>query len=258
VPLLDFGGGTASSVLETIATVSLAVAGISFSVIMVAFTLASQQHGPRVLPTFQADRLSHAVLAMFLGTFIYSLVVLGRIRSEAHGAPELAPTVAIALAAVSLAFFIAFIHHVVRMLQISEIIRRIAVDGRSALDGRFPDQLGRDPADPAGARAQAQALTSGAPTAVVRAARAGFLASIAPRQDDRRRCYPRPSRVRRPLSTTPIAFATRNDGWCSTAEPVARCERLPPAVRCQRAGCASSQRSTAALAWSTAASGVAP
>jgi uncharacterized membrane protein len=61
VPLLNFGGGTASSVLETIATVSLTVAGISFSVIMVAFTLASQQHGPRVLPTFQADHLSHAV-----------------------------------------------------------------------------------------------------------------------------------------------------------------------------------------------------
>jgi uncharacterized membrane protein len=180
VPLLNFGGGTASSVLQTIATVSLTVAGISFSVIMVAFTLASQQHGPRVLPTFQADRLSHAVLAMFLGTFIYALVVLGRIQSDADGAPELALAVAIALAAVSFGFFIAFIHHVVRMLQISEITRRIAADGRSALQTRFPDELGHDPKDPAGARERARARRSGAPTAVVRAERAGFLASIDP------------------------------------------------------------------------------
>jgi hypothetical protein len=175
VPLLAFGGGTASSVLETIATVAMAVAGISFSVIMVAFTLASQQHGPRVLPTFQADRLSHTVLALFLGTFMYCLVVLARIRSDAEGAPELAVTVAIALAALSFGFFIAFIHHVVRMLQISDIIRRIAEDGRHAIGRRFPDDLGAAPRDPQAAAARLVRRTAAAPTAVAGAARGGFL-----------------------------------------------------------------------------------
>jgi uncharacterized membrane protein len=56
---------SARSLLETIAS----VAGVGFSVTIVAFTLASQQLSPRVLRTFQSDRLSQGLLGAFLGTF---------------------------------------------------------------------------------------------------------------------------------------------------------------------------------------------
>ena len=58
------------SLLETVATATVSVAGLAFSVTVVAFTLASSQLSPRVLRTFRADRLSQATLACFLGTFI--------------------------------------------------------------------------------------------------------------------------------------------------------------------------------------------
>jgi len=51
------------TVLQTLATVSISVCGVAFSVPVVAFQPASQQLSPRVLRTFQADQLSEPLLA---------------------------------------------------------------------------------------------------------------------------------------------------------------------------------------------------
>ena len=58
----------ARSLLQTVATATVSVAGLSFSVTVVAFTLASSQLSPRVLRTFRADRLTQATLALLLAT----------------------------------------------------------------------------------------------------------------------------------------------------------------------------------------------
>ena len=67
VPILSFQDqSSARSLLETIGTTTVAVAGLSFSVTVVAFTLASSQLSPRVLRSFRSDRLSQATLAILL------------------------------------------------------------------------------------------------------------------------------------------------------------------------------------------------
>jgi uncharacterized membrane protein len=85
------------AVLQTIATVTVSVAGLSFSVTVVALQLASQQLSPRVLRTFQGDRLAQGVLAAFVGTFVYALIVLAKLTHD--GVPAISVTAAI-LAAV--------------------------------------------------------------------------------------------------------------------------------------------------------------
>lgn len=148
LPVFDFATqDTARSLLETVATVTVSVAGLSFSVTVVAFTLASSQLSPRVLRTFSSDRLSQSTLACFLGTFIYCLAALVRLGSAAEGAPvpNLSVTLAIVLAVVSFVLFTAFIAHIVRMLQPSTIIDGIRQTGRSAFDPPYPAQVGAEP-----------------------------------------------------------------------------------------------------------------
>ena len=68
IPVFGFAEpDVARSLLETVATATVSVAGLAFSVTVVAFTLASSQLSPRVLRTFRADRLSQATLTCFLG-----------------------------------------------------------------------------------------------------------------------------------------------------------------------------------------------
>nr|MBA2347683.1 DUF2254 domain-containing protein [Solirubrobacterales bacterium] len=144
LPLLEFAAlDDARGVLSSVATATVSVAGLSFSVTLVAFTLTSSQLSPRVLRTFSTDRISQLTLAGFLGTFVYALIVLVRLGSAAEGkVPALSMTVAIVAAVGSFALFAAFITHMVGMLQPSAIIAGISADARSTLAARFPTQAG--------------------------------------------------------------------------------------------------------------------
>ncbi|MGE5864799.1 MAG: DUF2254 family protein, partial [Rhizobacter sp.] len=85
-PLL-FGAGAnaARSMLSAIATSMITVAGVVFSVTIVALSLASSQYSPRVLRNFMGDRPTQLVLGVFVGIFAYCLVVLRTIRSMDEG-----------------------------------------------------------------------------------------------------------------------------------------------------------------------------
>ncbi len=127
---------SARAVLQTIATVTVSVIGLSFSVILVALQLASQQLSPRVLRTFQRDRLAQSVLAVFIGTFMYCLIVLAKLREDA--VPALSVSIGVLSAIVAFMLFVAFIHHIVVSLKPSTLIKRIGADGarRSSSAGR--------------------------------------------------------------------------------------------------------------------------
>lgn len=179
---MDFGlfsfddASSARSLLETIATVMISVAAVGFSVSMVAFTLASQQLGPRVLRTFQRDRLSQSLLAVFLGTFAYCLIVLSTL--DLGGQRNLSLAVAILAALGAFAVFVSFIHHAVISLQPSTLIRRMAADGQAAIARRYPAQIGGDPQAPPDAERRARERMAAGGPIEIRARRAGFLTEL--------------------------------------------------------------------------------
>ena len=168
----------ARGLLETIATVTVSVAGISFSITVVALQLAAQQLGPRVLRTFQRNRLSQAVLAMFLGTFVYALVLLTQLDATATEIPHLPVAVAIVATAVAFGLFVAFIDDTVTSLQAATVIERIAADGRRAIDGRHPGGAGEPvPDSEAALRDLSPSLRDREP-GQVRASHGGFLVAV--------------------------------------------------------------------------------
>ena len=82
-----FGAGAegARAMLSAIATSMITVAGVVFSITIVALSLAASQYSPRVLRSFMADRPTQVVLGAFVAVFAYCLVVLRTIRSPDEG-----------------------------------------------------------------------------------------------------------------------------------------------------------------------------
>lgn len=150
VPLFGFSTQDAArGLLETVATATVSVAGIAFSVTIVAFTLSANQLSPRVLRSFRRDLTAQLTLAAFLGTFIYCLAVLVRLGALGEGRlPYLAVATAIALALISFAMFALFIGHIASMLQPSSIIASITADARELIAHPFPAGLGDEPQRP--------------------------------------------------------------------------------------------------------------
>ena len=138
----------ARSMLAAIAGSMITVAGVTFSITMVAVTQASSQYTPRILRNFMRDRANQVVLGIFVGVFAYCLVVLRTIRSGdgLTFVPSLAVLLGVLLAILGIAVLIFFVHHIATTLQASEIIARIARDTLEAADRLFPEELGEEAA----------------------------------------------------------------------------------------------------------------
>jgi hypothetical protein len=72
-------------VLIGIAAAIITTIGVVFSITILALTLASQQFGPRMLRNFIRDLGNQMTLAVFVGTFVYSVLVLGSITAFPGG-----------------------------------------------------------------------------------------------------------------------------------------------------------------------------
>ena len=171
----------ARAVLSTIAASMITVAGVTFSITIVALTLASQQFGPRLLRNFLRDLGNQVVLGTFVSTFIYCLLVLRTVRGsdDEEFVPHLAVTVGVVLAMLSLGVLIFFIHHVATSIQASRIIANVAEDLEGAINRLFPETIGDDSAtaDPGGASlGESDAGDQG--TREVRAATTGYVQAI--------------------------------------------------------------------------------
>jgi uncharacterized membrane protein len=126
----------------------ITVAGVAFSIMIVALTLASQQFGPRLLRNFMRDTGNQVVLGTFIATFTYCLIVLRTIRgSESEFVPHVSVTLAIVFALASLGVLIYFIHHAAVSIQAPEVIALVANDLEQGIERLFPEKLGHAPQD---------------------------------------------------------------------------------------------------------------
>ncbi len=155
MPILFSGGATAArSVLAAIAGGIISVTGTVFSITIVTLQLASSSYTPRVLRSFTSDRGVQIVLGTFVGTFLYSLLVLRIVReAQAEGAsfnPVISVTVALVLALLCVALLIYFIAHVVNLTQSSTIVGSVHEDTTEAI-ARLDDFEDTPLEDPDGA-----------------------------------------------------------------------------------------------------------
>lgn len=143
------GPDGARAVLATIAGSMITVAGVVFSVTIVALSLASSQFGPRILRNFMRDRGNQIVLGTFVATYLYCLLVLRTVQGNAGSqfVPHVSVTIAIVLALASLGVLIYFIHHVAVSVQAPEIVATVGRDLLHLTDRVYPEELGDDPGD---------------------------------------------------------------------------------------------------------------
>lgn len=187
----SFSGDPASAqeVLGTIATAVLTFTGLVFSIMIVALQLASSQFSPRVMRTFLRDRSTHVTLAVFVGTFVYTLAVLQSVRERSGSAqlpfvPGEAVTVAMILAVATLLAFVYFVYHIASSIQVVSIIESVASETLATIGRRFPPPLGPDDAatlaadDLAQMRATALATLGDVPTVTIGAGRSGVLTDV--------------------------------------------------------------------------------
>lgn len=148
-----YNGGAegASAVLQTIAGSMITIAGVVFSLTLVALSLASSQFGPRILRNFMRDTTNQLVLGTFIATFLYCLLVLRTIRREDGGVfvPHLSVTLGVVFALVSLWVLIYFIHHVSVSIQADEVVARVGEELDDTMSRLFPEHLGKEGDAPA-------------------------------------------------------------------------------------------------------------
>ncbi|MES2366000.1 MAG: DUF2254 domain-containing protein [Pseudomonadota bacterium] len=134
------GAEGASAVLQTIAGSMITIAGVVFSLTLVALSLASSQFGPRLLRNFMRDTTNQLVLGTFVATFLYCLLVLRTIRRADAVAfvPHLSVTLGVLFALASLWVLIYFIHHVSVSIQADEIVARVGSELNDVIERLYP------------------------------------------------------------------------------------------------------------------------
>ncbi|WP_342347903.1 DUF2254 domain-containing protein [uncultured Nitrospira sp.] len=143
--LSNMGPEGAMTLLSTIAGSMITIAGVVFSITIVALTLASGQFGPRLLGNFLRDRGNQIVLGTFVATFLYCLLVLRTIHVDPDGyTPYWGTLVGLLLAVCSLGVLIYFMHHIAVSIQAPNLIASVYEELEEDLTRLFPEQLGTE------------------------------------------------------------------------------------------------------------------
>ena len=142
----------ARALLSTVAGSMITVAGVTFSMTLLAVSHASAQIGPRLLAGFMRDRGNQFTLGTFIATFLYCLMVLRTVHAGTDGAPEqtisvfvphFAILLAVALAILSVAVLIYFIHHVPQTISIANVIAGVGAELVQGVQSMYPQQIGQ-------------------------------------------------------------------------------------------------------------------
>lgn len=144
-----FWAGSPDGARELLSTISgsmITVAGVVFSITLVALSNASSQFGPQLLRNFMRDTGNQVVLGTFIASFVYSLLVLRTIRGgDDEFVPYISVSISILLALAGLGVLIYFIHHVALSIQAPVIISRVAHDLFQTIDRLYPIEIGHEP-----------------------------------------------------------------------------------------------------------------
>lgn len=138
---------TARTILSTIATATITVTGLTFSITVLALQLAAGQYSPRLLRNFLADRGNQVVLSGLIGTFTYALVIIRRVADAAVGSeasvPLIGVTVAIIMMLLCVGLLVYFVDHVPDQLRVESIMERVTRATHVAID-KLPDVPPKD------------------------------------------------------------------------------------------------------------------
>ncbi|MFI5808291.1 DUF2254 domain-containing protein [Streptomyces sp. NPDC051561] len=128
----------AKTIITTVSSAMLTFIGVVFSISLVAVQMASGQFTPRVVRIFVRSRITKLTFSVFLATFVMSLLVMAAYDGE--GDPRLVSSVPLvqsaltmAMVALSLALFIAYVNSTLRLMRVGYVIDRISREAVAVL-----------------------------------------------------------------------------------------------------------------------------
>ena len=139
------------SILSTIASSMITVAGVTFSMTIVAVSFAASQIGPRLTANFMRDRSNQLTLGTFISTFLYSLMILRAVSDPTLDGERLHPFIpnisllfATIFALLSVAILIYFVHHIPKSINMTNVIARVGDVLSYQANALFPIYIGQE------------------------------------------------------------------------------------------------------------------
>lgn len=130
------GKENARSILNIIANGIISLTVFSFSMVMVVLSQASSTQSPRIIPGLTTAKSHQIVLGFYIGTIIYTLLLLLNFEKEESGVketPAIAILLAMAFAVLCLVLFVYFIHSISKAIQVDNIMNSVFVKAKEAL-----------------------------------------------------------------------------------------------------------------------------
>ncbi len=140
---------SARSLLSTVASATITVAGVVFAITLVSIQLASSQFSPRVIPGFLRDSRQQRVIGLAVGTFTYCLVVLRAVRGSSEPGllfiPHVSSAISLALAIVTIVALVAYLDRSARSMQVGHIINYLTAQTTRRIREIYPHKAGESP-----------------------------------------------------------------------------------------------------------------
>ncbi|MVA77412.1 DUF2254 domain-containing protein [Auraticoccus sp. F435] len=167
------GTDAASGLLQAVASSIMTATTLIFSLTVVALQLASQQFSPRLLREFARDRVTQAVLAVLVSTFVVAVTGLRGMDPDGP-LPVLVPPVVLLLAIASAGALLVFVGHIVRSLRVDTMMVSVHQQAAAALRETYPryGDRSKDPSPELAARTGGELVTS---------TRSGLVKTVHPR-----------------------------------------------------------------------------
>ncbi|MEU0193368.1 DUF2254 domain-containing protein [Streptomyces afghaniensis] len=123
----------AKAVVSAVGSAMMTFIGVVFSISLVAVQMASGQFTPRVVRLFVRSRITKATFAVFLATFVLTLLVLTSFDSvddprAVTTVPLVQSVLTLCMVALSLLLFVLYVNTTLRLMRISHVIARIATE----------------------------------------------------------------------------------------------------------------------------------
>jgi uncharacterized membrane protein len=131
------------TVLITIATTTLATAGVVFTLLTLPLSTVAAQYGSRLLRVFLGDRITQLVLGMFVATFVYCISAATSLPAETvqFEAPQVTATVGLLLMLATFASLILLVQHISTMLQAPNIAAAAGAELLNVVRAEIPDEI---------------------------------------------------------------------------------------------------------------------
>jgi uncharacterized membrane protein len=128
---------TVKGALQLLASSTLTVATVTFSILMVVLTMTASNFSPRALSGFMRDRVDQNTLGMFLGAFAFGVGGILLLRPEPASYDQrflgLLLLITSIVAYLVLYALVYFIHHTATAVQITNLVLRLYGEADNAL-----------------------------------------------------------------------------------------------------------------------------